>query len=285
MAVIGVQAMMLKGSIEERGAFATLQRVRDIGYRAIEISQIPLTTENVDELVRARDELGFEFSSTSASLDKSTAANDALETDFEKIVADTKRLGASMVRMGMMPLGALADLDSLHAFCDAAEGYAQRLEEQGLHLYYHNHHVEFAKYDGRYALDIIADRSPTVGIELDAHWLQRGGVDPQRTIERFAGRVKMVHLKDYRIGQLPSEAFELLEKGDHVGFMGFFTSSVQFAEVGEGNLDWKGIIPASIAAGAEYLLVEQDQLYGRDVFDCLQTSHDNLVAMGFADLF
>ncbi|TPW74285.1 sugar phosphate isomerase/epimerase [Schumannella soli] len=277
--------MMLKGSIEERGAFATLQRVRDIGYRAIEISQIPLTTENVDELVRARDELGFEFSSTSASLDKSTAANDALETDFEKIVADTKRLGASMVRMGMMPLGALADLDSLHAFCDAAEGYAQRLEEQGLHLYYHNHHVEFAKYDGRYALDIIADRSPTVGIELDAHWLQRGGVDPQRTIERFAGRVKMVHLKDYRIGQLPSEAFELLEKGDHVGFMGFFTSSVQFAEVGEGNLDWKGIIPASIAAGAEYLLVEQDQLYGRDVFDCLQTSHDNLVAMGFADLF
>ncbi|TPX01470.1 sugar phosphate isomerase/epimerase [Schumannella luteola] len=277
--------MMLKGSIEERGAFATLQRVREIGYRAIEISQIPMTTENIDELVRARDELGFEFSSTSASLDKSTAANDALETDFDKIVADTKRLGASMVRMGMMPLTALADLDSLHGFCDAAESYAQRLEEQGLHLYYHNHHVEFAKYDGRYALDIIADRSPTVGIELDAHWLQRGGVDPQRTIERFAGRVKMVHLKDYRIGQLPSEAFELLEKGDHAGFMGYFTSSVQFAEVGEGNLDWKGVIPASIAAGAEYLLVEQDQLYGRDVFDCLQTSHDNLVELGFGDLF
>jgi len=33
------------------------------------------------------------------------------------------------------------------------------------------------------------------------------------------------------------------------------------------------------------LLVEQDELYGRTVWDALQTSYDNLVAMGHADLF
>jgi sugar phosphate isomerase/epimerase len=60
---------------------------------------------------------------------------------------------------------------------------------------------------------------------------------------------------------------------------------VQFAEVGEGNLDFASIIPKAIESGAEYLLVEQDQLYGRTVFEALTTSHDNLVALGFGDLF
>jgi sugar phosphate isomerase/epimerase len=60
---------------------------------------------------------------------------------------------------------------------------------------------------------------------------------------------------------------------------------VQFAEVGEGNLDFATIVPAAIESGAEYLLVEQDQLYGRTVFEALQTSYDNLVALGFKDLF
>lgn len=285
MAVIGVQAMMLKGSVQEHGAFETMRRVREIGYRAVEISQIPMTADNVAELARARDELGIEIASISAGLEPSPGGNDALTTDFDKIVADATALGATMVRIGMLPFDAMASLDKVLDFCDATEAMAQRLGEHGIGLYYHNHHIEFAKYDGRFLLDIIADRAPSVGLELDAHWLQRGGVDPQRTIERFAGRVAMIHLKDYRIGQLPDEAFAALGQGDFAGFMGAFTGVVQFAEVGEGNLDWRGIIPASIEAGAKYLLVEQDDLYGRDVFDCLQTSYDNLVALGFGDLF
>ena len=65
---IGVQAMMLKDAVAELGAFETLRRVVDIGYRVAEISQIPLTPATVDELVKAREELGFTFSSTSAAL-------------------------------------------------------------------------------------------------------------------------------------------------------------------------------------------------------------------------
>ena len=60
---------------------------------------------------------------------------------------------------------------------------------------------------------------------------------------------------------------------------------MQFAEVGEGNLDFASIIPHSIDAGAEYLLVEQDELYGATVWEALQTSYDNLVALGHQDLF
>lgn len=287
MAKIGVQAMMLKDSFSEVGPFDTLAKVAAIGYRAIEVSQIPMTTENVNELARARDELGVTIASLSTGLrsNGAGAAMDTLTEDYDKIVADSRRLGSSMVRIGMLPFDAMGSLDLVTRFADETNEYARRLADDGIRLYYHNHHVEFAKFDGKLLLDIIADRAPDMGLELDVHWIQRGGKDPVATIRKYRDRVAMIHLKDYRIGQIPDEAFTALENGDFPTFMRGFSEVVQFAEVGEGNLDFAAIIDEAVASDAEYLLVEQDQLYGRDVFDCLQTSYDNLVALGHRDLF
>lgn len=286
MAKIGVQAMMLKDSFAEVGPYETLERVTDIGYHAVEISQIPMTTENVDELVRARDELGMDIASLSTGLrGKPGLPLDTLSDDYDKIVADCRRLDTTMVRIGMLPFDAMASLDKVLEFCDETNAYAKRLADDGIRLYYHNHHIEFAKFDGKLLLDIIADRAPDMGLELDVHWIQRGGKDPVTTIRKYSDRVAMIHLKDYRIGQLPDEAFAALDNGDFPTFMQAFTGVVQFAEVGEGNLDFAGIIEEAKASDAEYLLVEQDQLYGRTVFECLKTSYDNLNQLGFSELF
>ncbi|TAM66252.1 MAG: sugar phosphate isomerase/epimerase [Microbacteriaceae bacterium] len=278
--------MMLKDNFAEVGPFETLRQVSEIGYHAVEISQIPMTAENVAELGRARTELGMDIASLSASL--TTAAGmpgESLTADFDKIVADAKTLDSSMIRMGMLPFDAMAGLDKVLDFCDRSNEMAARLAEQGIGLYYHNHHIEFAKYDGKYLLDIIADRAPLMGLEVDVHWVQRGGLDPVTTLCKYRERVAMVHLKDYRIGRIPSGAFDLLGTGDFRGFMNEFTGVVQFAEVGEGNLDFASIIPVSQEIGAKYLLVEQDDQYGRTPLECLQTSYDNLVALGFKGLF
>jgi sugar phosphate isomerase/epimerase len=285
MAKIGVQAMMLKEDFATRGVFETLREVAEIGFSAVEISQIPMSTENVDELARARGELGIEIAALSAALTTPAGMpGESLVADFDKIVADARRLGATMVRMGMLPFDAMSSLDAVLAFCDASEEMAHRLTAEGIGLYYHNHHIEFAKYDGRYLLDIIADRAPSLGLEIDVHWVQRGGLDPVRTLAKYGDRVAMVHLKDYRIGQLPPEAFEALARADVAAFMAAFAGVVQFAEVGEGNLDFASIIPESERIGAKYLLVEQDELYGRTALECLQTSHDNIVELGFGAL-
>ncbi|MGN7250803.1 sugar phosphate isomerase/epimerase family protein [Arthrobacter sp. SAFR-014] len=286
MATIGVQAMMLKDSFSELGAFETLRKVSAIGYNAVEISQIPMTADNVAELDRFRSELGMDIAALSVMLEKPQGRpGDSLREDFGKIVDDAKTLDSNLLRIGMLPFPAMKSLDAVVDFAREANDYAERLQEHGISLYYHNHHIEFAKFDGQYMLDIIAENSPAMGMEIDVHWVQRGGLDPVRTLEKYAGRTAMVHLKDYRIGQLPESAFGLLESGDIAGFMAEFKDVVQFAEVGEGNLDFPAIVPAARAAGAKYLLVEQDQLYGRTVWDALQTSYDNLVAMGHADLF
>jgi sugar phosphate isomerase/epimerase len=286
MTKIGVQAMMLKESFETEGVFETLQAVSEIGYRAVEISQVPMTPENVDALARARTELGMDIGALSAMLTVPEGMPaESLTADFDKIVADCKRLDATMLRMGMLPFDAMFSLDAVLAFCDASEEMAQRLAAQGIGLYYHNHHIEFAKYDGRFLLDVIADRAPSMGLEIDVHWVQRGGLDPVRTLQKYGDRVAMVHLKDYRIGRLPAEAFEALQRRDIPAFMTAFAGVVQFAEVGEGSLDFASIIDESARIGAKYLLVEQDDLYGRTPLECLKTSHDNLVALGFGELF
>jgi sugar phosphate isomerase/epimerase len=285
-AKIGVQAMMLKDSFAEAGAFETLRKVSEIGYNAVEISQIPMTPENVAELDRSRTELGMDIAALSVAMETPKGRpGDSLAEHFDKIVEDAKRLDSKLLRIGMLPFSAMTSIGAVVDFAKQANDYAERLQEQGLGLYYHNHHIEFAKFDGKYMLDIIAENSPAMGMEIDVHWVQRGGLDPVRTLEKYAGRTAMVHLKDYRIGTLPEEAFGLLDSGDIMGFMTEFKNVVQFAEVGEGNLDFASIIPAAQAAGAEYLLVEQDELYGRTVWEALQTSYDNLIALGQAELF
>jgi sugar phosphate isomerase/epimerase len=285
MARIGVQSMMLKNEFEADGAFTTLKRLNELGFNAVEISQISMSEANVGEIERAKVEFGMEITALYAALEAPVGSpGDSLMNDFDKIVADCKRLACPLVRIGMMPFAAMASKEALLDFCKRSNEMATRLAEQGIALYYHNHHIEFAKYDGKYILDIIRGSAPLMKFELDVHWIHRGGKDPVSVLKDYAGLVDLVHLKDYRIGQLAPNAFEFLQAGDFQAFMTAFEGVVQFAEVGEGNLDFKAIIDQSLSSGAKYLLIEQDNQYGRDPFDCLATSRDNLIALGYGHL-
>src|SRR5699024_4358850 len=57
MARIGIQLMMLKDHIAEQGVTEVLSRVKETGFRVVEVSQIPMTEENVTAMAAARDDL------------------------------------------------------------------------------------------------------------------------------------------------------------------------------------------------------------------------------------
>src|SRR5580765_8531282 len=136
---IGVQAMMLKSRVAEQGAYANWQRLADLGFSAVEVSQIELTPETRDQIVRGRDELGIEVAAMSGGMGAAGGGgNDSLVADFDKIVADARALGTTKVRIGMMPMTALENLDTLLAFCHATEAKAKALADEGIALYYHN---------------------------------------------------------------------------------------------------------------------------------------------------
>ncbi|MEQ3549065.1 sugar phosphate isomerase/epimerase [Pseudonocardia nematodicida] len=279
--MIGVQAMMLKQIVAEVGPFEAMRRLSDVGFTVTEVSQIPMTAENVAELARAREEFGLTFAALSAGLAPMAGGGDTLGSDFDKIVADARALGSGMLRVAMLPLDALTDREQLIDASRELEDHAKRLRDEGIALCYHNHHVEFATFDGAYLHDIIAEHAPSVGFELDVHWVQRAGLDPVRAIADRAGRVGLVHLKDYRIKNLDPAVLAEITAG---GFAAFRNAVVTDAAVGEGNLDWGRIIPAALDAGARYLLVEQEETEGMDILECLRISYRNLAAMGFGDL-
>ena len=281
--LIGVQMSTIKSKINELGAYGTLKACADLGYHCVEVSQIPMTEENVSGMKKASEEFGIKIAACTASLEPMVAGmpGEYLTTDFDKIVEDCKTLNCDMLRIGMLPVSCMGSREKALDFAKRADEMAERLKEHGIDLYYHNHHVEFIRYDGQYLLDIIRDSTRHIGFELDIHWIHRGGENPVSFIRTYDGRIRLLHLKDYRIGQLC-----LPEGGyDPKTFMQAFTGIVQFAEVGEGTLPIKECIEAGLAGGSEYFLIEQDDTYGRDPFESLRISRDHLIEMGYKDWF
>ena len=288
--LIGVQMSTIAPSkMPKFDAYESMARLADIGYKCIEISQVPMNEENVKGFRRAIDELGFNVAAVSAL----TAANPMMPgcdmsnpDEMKKMIEDAKYLDCDMFRIGAMPLQARFSLQAAVDFAKQADDFACQLKEHGIDLYYHNHHFEFVRHGGKFLMDIIKENTKYLGFELDIHWIHRGGMDPIKFINQYAGRIRLLHLKDYRIAAMEME--ENADFNTKEGMMKAYAAMndiVQFAEVGEGTLDIPGCIEAGLNGGSEYFLVEQDLNYGRDPFDCLKTSHDNLVKMGYGDWF
>ena len=106
-------------------------------------------------------------------------------------------------------------------------------------------------------MDHIAELFPAdeLGFTVDTFWVQAGGGDPAQWIEKLAGRVPCIHLKDFAYGR-------------------------KMAVVGEGNINFDRVLEKAAAGGTEYLLIEQDDCNGEDPFDCLQRSLKYLRARG-----
>lgn len=286
MARIGIQLMMLKEHVRDQGIVPVLERVKETGFEVVEVSQIPMTEENVAGMEAARTNLGIEVAAISAKTTVPPGSDDlSLADDFDLHVEHARRLGTSMIRIGMMPMTALRSPEAFDDFAAEVDDYAQRLAERGISLSYHNHHIEFAKREGTTLLNRLRQQAPHLRFEIDCHWVQRGGQDPERTLKDFDGVLDLVHLKDFRIAMPPEEVLDARDSGDLETFSRFWQGDiVQFAEVGEGTLDWKPVIEQGIASGAQHLLIEQDQTYGRDIWESLASSRRHLVSLGFESL-
>ena len=287
--LIGVQmSTIAPNKMPKFDAYESMAKLADIGYKCIEISQVPMTEENVKGFRRAIDELGFNVAAVSAL----TAANPMLPgcdmsnpDEMKKMIEDAKYLDCDMFRIGAMPLDARFSLQAAVDFAKQADDFACQLKEHGIDLYYHNHHFEFCRHGGKFLMDIIKENTKYLGFELDIHWIHRGGMDPIKFINQYAGRIRLLHLKDYRIAPMEQPEADFSTKEGMMKAYAAMNNIVQFAEVGEGTLDIPACIEAGLNGGSEYFLVEQDLSYGRDPFDCLKTSYDNLVKMGYGDWF
>ena len=282
MPVLGLQLMMLKDQINEKGMYEVLRQVRELDIDAVEVSQVEMTDELIDDLVRGKADFGVETAAMSASI--APGGNGfALETEFDRAVEACRKTGARFLRIGMMPFTAMTSKEACEQWAGEVEPYAARLAEQGVTLCYHNHHVDLIQFEGERIFDIVRRVAPSLLFEVDLHWVQRGGMAPLDMLEAYAGVCKLIHVKDFRVAPMPADAVEKLQAKelDMKDFYGIFLSLAQFAEVGQGNMNWPALLPAAQKAGAEYFLIEQDDTYGRDPIDSIRESREYLKSIGY----
>lgn len=280
-AKIALNMSMVKFVMWENGPQYTFEKVKDAGLSYFELSQVDMTDEFIQKTLDAEKSTGVTVMSTSCNYDPLFGPNSKgldLVRDLDKIIDVNHKLGVTYVRDSLMPRGCIHSEEGFHKAAETFNKYGKILKENGLKLYYHNHHFEFEKFNGKTGYDILIDETDPeyVGFEIDVHWVQRGGKNPVDYIKKLNGRCDMVHLKDYRIvmPDIEPSAQELLHK----------EQCIQFAEIGEGTLDMPAIIRASLESGAKYLPIEQDSCYGKDPFDCIKLSVSNIKKMGFGNL-
>ena len=280
MAVLGVQLMMLRDRIEADGMFAVLEQVKELDLDAVEVSQVAMTDQLIADLERGAKELGIEVGAMSAAL-QAPGNGFILAEEFDRAVEACRRTGCRFLRIGMMPFEAMVSQEACKGWAAEVEPYAARLAEHDITLCYHNHHVDLIRFGEERIFDIVRRVAPSLYFEVDLHWVQRGGMAPLDMLQAYTGVCKLIHVKDFRVVPFPADALARRDEMSQAEFYDVFTNLVQFAEVGQGNMNWPELLPAGEAAGAEYLFIEQDDTYGRDPVTCIAESRAYLKSIGY----
>ena len=232
----------------------SIAKISAIGYTAAQVSAIgPISPEDVKKIC---DDNGITIVNTHIAWDR-------LQNDISAVIDEHNLWDCRHVAVGSMPRHFIeAGEEGLRQFIVEANEVGKTLHEAGLTFSYHNHSFEFMRYGDKNGLELLFEETDPryVQAELDTFWIQFGGGDVCDWILRVKDRMPVVHFKD-------------------MAMVGWREQVMK--EVGEGNLNWPGILEACRQANVEWYAVEQDICPG-DPFESLATSYRNLAKMGLS---
>ena len=159
-------------------------------------------------------------------------AYDALRADLDGCVRYCLEAGITSAACSGCEMN---DRDQALAQAEFLEACAERFGAEGIPFAYHNHAHEFADAgNGETLFDVLLHNTSKLGAELDVFWAAYAGVDPLAFIQTYAGRVPLLHFKEF----------------------GAENANV---ELGRGCLDFAALARAGLAQGTRELIVEQEQ--------------------------
>jgi sugar phosphate isomerase/epimerase len=203
-----------------------LRSVAEIGYEGVEIYDL-----HGNDAVQVREWLdGFGLVAVGRH-----AGFDALETQLPELAEELRTLGCDRIALNW--IDPVESGDDTQAIVERIAGVARQAGEHGLRFGFHNHWSELAELDDA---DTLLDKlralpAELLWLELDLGWVWEAGVDPVAELERTTGRCPLVHVKDFRA------------RGSRLD-----------CPVGDGDVGYDEVLPAAVRAGAEWLVVEQD---------------------------
>ncbi|WP_217424721.1 sugar phosphate isomerase/epimerase [Halobacillus sp. Marseille-Q1614] len=229
----------------EKDFIGTLEKVAQAGYDGVEFAGYFNTTSQ--DLKKALNNLGLNAAGSHIAIED-------LEQNLEAMIEYSLNIESPYIICPGLPESYRNSADAYKRTAEQFNRIGEKCRERGLLFGYHNHHVEFEKYDGEYGLDILADHTgeENLFLELDTYWAEICGIKSVDLIEKYKQRLKILHIKDMN-------NFE--EKRN--------------VEIGSGAMDFKKIIRAGKAQQVEWYTVEQEE-FDKDPLTSIQESYQYL---------
>jgi sugar phosphate isomerase/epimerase len=251
---IGVQLYTVR-DLAAKDFPGTVKKVAELGYRYVELAGYG-NLKTAQDVKKALDDAGLKAPSGHWAIDVLRK-----ESELQRVMDEAQLLGMQHVVVPFLPAEMHKDADAWRHTAELINEIGSYFHGVGIELAYHNHAFEFErKYDGdKYGYDILFEntQSHLVKAEIDVYWMKAGGVDPIAYINKFADRVRLLHLKDMADG-----------------------ADKRFAPVGTGTIDYKAVLAAAEKNDVRWGLVEQDKTYDTAPLEALRTSIENLKKLG-----
>ena len=247
---VAVQLYSVRDDME-KDFYGTISAMKELGYDGVEFAG--LFGEDPEKIKAYCEEIGI------VPISAHVPYYDMLENP-EAVLADYKTIGVKFVVVPYLTEECRPGTDGFAATVEGIRKIGEAAKALGIQLLYHNHDFEFVKIGEEYALDVLYSTVPEdlLKTEIDTCWVNVAGVNPAEYVEKYSGRAPVVHLKDFKkSGEGNGKLYDLIGIDDE-GAEQEEEDAFSFMPVGYGVQDMPAILAACENAGAEWVVVEQD---------------------------
>jgi len=225
-----------------------LEKVAEMGYEGVEFAGFYGWSAN--KLRDLLDDLGLKVAGAHISIDTLLGENFNKTVDFHRV------LGNKYLIVPGLPEDWRNSRDSWLKTAKIFNELAEKLKHYGMRVGYHNHAVEFQRFNGETGWDLFFRNTVSeVIMQLDTGNAMHGGLSNNDIIDilrRYSGRAITIHLKEY-------------------------SSKDKDVLIGEGEVDWKNILNlCERIGGTEWYIVEQES-YKYPPLKCVEICLKNLL--------
>ncbi len=207
-----------------------MEKVAKIGYQGVEFAGF--FGAPASELKKVLDDLGIVPCGSHTGID-------ALEEELNRVIDYNLEIGNQYIICPGLPEHMRDSYDAYLKLADKFNEIGQKCKDQGIQFGYHNHDVEFQKFNGEYGLDILLSNTQPdlVHMELDTFWVEYAGLKSVDFMKKYPKQhSSLIHIKDMK---------SLDEKIS--------------TEVGNGIMDFVEIINLAKELGTKWYIVEQEE--------------------------
>ncbi len=228
----GIQVYSVRNQLKEDFA-GTMKKLAEIGYKIIEGYSLGLDGKFIgkispEEYKKTVDDLGMNMVATHCSYFTSEEA--------PKMIELAKTAGVKYLVIPYLSGEIRETIDGYKAIAEDFNKIGEQCKAAGIKFGYHNHAFEFEEMEGQIPQEVLMSETQAdlVTFEADLFWTVKGNYDPIALINKFPGRISLVHVKD-----MSAEGEE--------------------ATVGDGKIDFKSIFEVGKKNGLVQYFIEDER--------------------------